>query len=84
MTVAKRIASHTPNLGDGNTPLLIKEKEAAECLGVSLSYLRKSRCEGTRKRRTPAPPFVRIDDSIYYRLADLDAWVEGMVSQQVI
>ena len=65
MTVAKRIASHMPNLDDGNTPLLIKEKEAAERLGVSLSYLRKSRCEGTRKRRTPAPPFVRIDDSIY-------------------
>ena len=84
MTIAKRIASHTPNLDDGSTPLMIKEKEAAERLGVSLSYLRKSRCEGTRKRKTPAPPFVRIDHSIFYRLTDLDAWVDGLVSQQVI
>ena len=84
MTIAKRIANRTPDLGKGNAPLLIKEKEAAERLGVSLSYLRKSRCEGTRGRKTPAPPFVRIEDSIYYRLADLNAWVDGLISQQVI
>ena len=84
MTIAKRIANQTPDLGNGNTPLLIKENEAAERLGVSISYLRKSRCEGTRKRTTPAPPFVRIDGSIYYRLADLNAWVDRLVSQQTI
>jgi len=84
MTIAKRIANQAPNLGNGNIPLLLKEKEAAERLGVSLSYLRKSRCEGTRKQKTPAPPFVRINDSIYYRLADLNVWVDGLVSQQVI
>jgi len=83
MTIAKRIANQVPDIGS-NTPLLVKEKEAAECLGVSLSYLRKSRCEGTRKRKTPAPPFVRIDDSIYYRRDDLKAWVDGLVPQQTI
>ena len=84
MTIAKRIANQTPDFNEGNSPLLIKEKDAAERLGVSVSYLRKSRCEGTRKRKTPAPPFVRIDGSIYYRLVDLNAWVDGLISQQTI
>ena len=84
MTIAKRIADNAPKLNSDNTPLLLKEKEAAKLLGVSLSYLRKSRCEGTRKRKTPAPPFVRIDDSVYYRFIDINAWVDGLISQQVI
>ncbi|MCL2009125.1 MAG: helix-turn-helix domain-containing protein [Synergistaceae bacterium] len=84
MTIAKRIANKAPNLDAGKAPLLLKEKEVAELLGVSVSYLRKSRCEGTRKRKTPAPPFVRIDDSVYYRFVDINAWVEGLVPQQVI
>ena len=84
MTIAKRIANKAPNLDMGKAPLLLKEKEVAELLGVSVSYLRKSRCEGTRKRKTPAPPFVRIDDSVYYRFVDINAWVDGLVPQQVI
>jgi hypothetical protein len=84
MTIANRIANQAPDLSDSKAPLMFKEKEAAERLGVSLSYLRKSRCEGTRKRKTPAPPFVRIDHSIYYRLTDLQDWVDKLVPQQVI
>ena len=84
MTIAKRIANQPPNLGDGNISLMLCEKDAAAYLGVSLSYLRKSRCEGARKRKTPAPPFIRIDGRIFYRIADLKAWVDELVPQHVI
>jgi hypothetical protein len=84
MTIANRIANQPPNLDDGNTPLMFKEKEAANYLGVSESYLRKSRCEGIRERKTPAPPFVRIDGGIFYRLTDLQDWVDKLVPHQVI
>gem|GEM_PF-1303626 len=84
MTIAKRIASQSPNLNDTNNPLLLTEIEAAKFLGVSVSYLRKSRCEGTRKQKTPAPPFVRVGRSIFYRLADLIVWVNGLIPQEVI
>ena len=84
MTIAKRIVDKPPELDVDKTPLLLKEKEASKLLGVSESYLRKSRCEGTRKRKTPAPLFVRVDGSIYYRLVDLQDWVNNLVPQQVI
>ena len=84
MMVRKRIANQAPILGDGNTPMLFNEDKAATCLGVSISYLRKSRSEGKRKRKTPAPPFVRVDGRIYYRLVDLQDWVNKLVPQQVI
>jgi hypothetical protein len=74
-----RIASRDPELINWNAlPLLLGEKETANILGVSLSYLRKSRCEGTRRGRTPAPPYVRVDGRCYYRLTDLQEWVDGL------
>ena len=65
-------------------PLLLGEKEAACLLGVSLSYIRKSRCEGITGGRTPAPPFVRVGGRIYYRPCDLRTWTEGLVGKAVI
>ena len=59
-------------------PLLLDEKRAAEYLGVSLSYLRKSRSEGSPGNRTPPPPFVKIDGRVFYRCSDLDQWVAGL------
>jgi hypothetical protein len=59
-------------------PRLLSEKQAAESIGVSLSYLRKSRCEGIHHRRTEAPPFVRVEGRVYYRVADLRAWIEAL------
>jgi hypothetical protein len=70
---------------DWNTlPLMLDEKHASLALGVSVSFLRKSRCEGTRKKQTPAPPFVCIGGRRYYRTVDLKSWVESLVTQQVI
>ena len=84
MTIKKRIAELPPTVDWSRLPLMLSEAEAAGTLGVSLSYLRKSRCEGVRKKRTPPPPFVRVDGRCYYRIADLRAWVDGLVSQQVV
>ena len=71
-------ANATPEM-----PLLLDEKRTALYLGVSLSYLRKSRSEGAPRGRTQAPPFVRIIGRIYYRVADLDCWVSGLEAQRV-
>lgn len=54
---------------------LITEKEAAQYIGMSAAFLRKSRMEGRRKNRTPGPPFIKIGKSIRYSLRDLDAWL---------
>jgi hypothetical protein len=63
--------------------LLLDEKQTARFLGVSLSYLRKSRSEGTPGARTPAPIFVRVEGRVYYRRADLEDWVNDLESQRV-
>jgi hypothetical protein len=65
-------------------PRLLDEKQAAVLIGVSLSYLRKSRCEGTHHKRTKAPPFVRVEGRIYYRVSDLRIWVETLEGRATI
>lgn len=77
-TIAKRITKDKPPIMAYTSSLLLDEKRAAELLGVSLSYLRKSRSEGTRKSRTPAPPHVAVGGRRLYRVADLHAWVEQL------
>ena len=42
------------------------EIETAEYIGMSRSYLRQSRMEGSRAKRTPAPPVIKIGRSIRY------------------
>jgi hypothetical protein len=65
-------------------PLMLDEAKAASALGVSVSYLRKARCEGLLKHRTPAPPFVAVGGRRYYRTSDLKSWVDNLIPQQVI
>jgi hypothetical protein len=65
-------------------PLLLDEKKAAEFMGVSLSYLRRGRSQGTTGHRTPTPPFVELGGRVYYRRADLEAWVDGLASREVV
>jgi len=84
MTIRSRINAAPPEIAWNTLPLLLSEKEASRILGGSVSWLRKSRCEGTRKRNTPAPPFVSIGGRIFYRRDEIKAWVDGLVSQQVI
>ncbi len=56
-------------------PQALSETEAARYVGMSRSFLRKARMEGTRDHHTPAPPFLRIGRKILYLRDDLDQWL---------
>ena len=51
------------------------EKETAEYISMSRSYLRQSRMDGDRKNRTPAPPWLKIGRIVRYLKEDLDQWL---------
>jgi len=55
---------------------LLTEKEAAEYIGVSVSFLRKSRCSGTLPGHTVAPRFVKSARMVRYDLEDLNNWID--------
>lgn len=65
---------NTPNLS--SLKRLFSEKEAAEYLGISRSYLRQDRMNGDFKNRTPGPNFCRFGTMIRYRKEDLDLWID--------
>jgi len=65
-------------------PLLLDERSAAQFLGVSLSYLRKSRSEGAPGGRTPAPPFRRVGGRVYYARDTLIEWVNGLEERRAV
>jgi hypothetical protein len=52
-----------------DTPLVVREGDAARLLSVSVAALRRWR----RERR--GPPFVRLERCVGYRMTDLDAFV---------
>ena len=81
-TVAKRVGNQTYNF-DGQ-PLMLREKSAAKLIGVSISFLRKSRSQGALKHQTPAPPYVSVGGCVFYRVDDLVAWVTNLTSKRVI
>ena len=58
-----------------NTTVL-KDPGAARYIGMSVSFLRQSRCEGQVGNRTPGPKFIKIGRSIVYRIVDLDKFLE--------
>lgn len=53
---------------------LMNEREASAMLGVSLSWLQKTRCVGTRT--SVAVPFVKLGCLIRYDRDMLEAWVK--------
>jgi len=55
----------------------LSERDASLYIGMSRSFLRQSRMEGSRIGRTPAPPFIKIGRSIRYLKDDLDQWLES-------
>ena len=67
-----------------NMPLMLNEKQAAAVCGVSVAYLRLSRCEGARKGRTPGPEFVRVNSSIRYPKDGITRWVKGLERRTAI
>ena len=57
---------------------MLTEQQAAEYIGMSRSFLRKSRMDGNRANRTPGPPFIRVTArAIRYDIRALDAWIEA-------
>jgi hypothetical protein len=72
-------------------PLMLDETKAAVVLGVSVSFLRKSRCEGCRKvtletldDEENAPPFVKIGGRVKYPAKDLQEWAASLTRRRVI
>ncbi len=55
----------------------LNEAEAAAYIGLSRSFLAKSRMQGHLKNRTLAPPFIKIGHRVRYRRDDLDNWLES-------
>ena len=80
MTIRNRAVRYVPDPDESIDSMLLSDVR----LGVSVSYLRKSRCEGLRKNRTPAPPFVRVGGRCYYRLTDLRSWVDALEARQFV
>ena len=53
------------------------EAEAADYIGMSVSFLRQSRMDGVREHRTPGPKWVKLGRrSVRYLVEDLDTWLE--------
>ena len=54
---------------------VLTDREAAQYIGMSESWLRISRMKGSRE----APPFLKIGRSVRYRQQDLDHWLESRI-----
>ena len=54
---------------------VLNEREAADYIGMSSSYLRHDRCHGATRGRTPGPVFIKIGKVVRYQLKDLDDWL---------
>ncbi len=55
---------------------IMNEKEAAQYIGLSLSYLQHDRCYGELEKRKPGPAYLKLGRSVRYLQKDLDAWLE--------
>jgi hypothetical protein len=80
-----------PSVNWDALPLFLDEPEAADALGVSVSFLRKSRCAGCKKvtletvnDEETAPPFVKIGGRVKYPTRDLREWAAGLTRKRVI
>ncbi|MBS1043763.1 helix-turn-helix transcriptional regulator [Gluconobacter cerinus] len=66
------------------TPLVLTERQAAHRLGLSTDYLYRLRTDGPRRRSSkehplpPGPAVLRIGRRVFYRPADLDAWLAAL------
>lgn len=60
------------------SPKVLGTVDAARYIGMSPSYLRRARTEGTLKGRTPAPPHYKVGTrKVLYKVEDLDRWIEA-------
>ncbi len=59
-------------------PIYVKDKEAAQILGVGTQHLRNMRSPGKKNpRKITGPPFVKLGKfSIRYKIDDLIKWAD--------
>jgi len=50
--------------------MLMNEQQAAIFLGMSISWMQRTRWEGG------GPPFVKMNHAVRYRQTDLEKWIE--------
>ena len=55
---------------------MLKTAEAARYIGMSVAFLRLSRCKGAYGNSTPGPSYYKIGRSVRYKIEDLDAWLQ--------
>ena len=53
----------------------LNEKDAATYIGMSRSFLARSRMTGNLDNHTPAPKFIKIGRAVRYLRDDLDQWL---------
>ena len=58
---------------------LVKEKVAAEYLGVSARWLAMDRFTSGQAGTPPTVPFVRMSRNVRYRISDLEAYIAKCV-----
>jgi hypothetical protein len=80
MTIKNRALPQIPD----KLPLLVNSKTAAAILGVSESYLRKSRSTGIVGHRTPPPTSVKVGGRCLYRVDDLRKWAAALEGESAI
>ena len=71
----KKQQSLNPRSADNQTPRLLNEYQTAAYLGMSVYYLRNSHTTGPLKKRTAAPPFIKLGHRVRYHKDDLDPWL---------
>jgi hypothetical protein len=91
MTTPSHNEKPQPAVERDTLPLMLNESEAAKMAGVSVSFLRKSRCEGCKKvtletvnDEESAPPFVKIGGRVKYPTRDLQEWAARLTRRRVI
>lgn len=52
------------------------EREAAEYICMSRSFLAQDRMNGPREARTKGPAYIKVGRAIRYLKSDLDLWLE--------
>ena len=62
----------------------LTEKQAADYIGMSRSFLRQARMNGGgRDGHTPGPAYIRVGQrAIRYLREDLDAWIDQWIKSK--
>lgn len=60
-----------------NTARLLKPKDAATYIGMSHSWLAKSRLNGPLENSLNVPKFIKVGSAVLYDRKDLDSWIDS-------